>query len=87
MLTHTLKTLHPISAAALSAAPDDPDMLEDIDEFRRDLAQRISLIMESWVSEERLVLERQFDELSDDELKELAAVGRERGMRAFLAAP
>lgn len=87
MLTQTLKTLRAIPAAAPPAMPDDPDMPEDIDKFRRELARRINAFVESRLGEERVKLDTQFSALSDDELKELAAVGRERGTRAFFASP
>ncbi len=43
--------------------------------------------MESRLGKERMALNRQFAKLTDDELKELAAAGRERGMQALLQPP
>lgn len=40
------------AAVSRSGVDDDDDMPTDIDEFRRDLAQRISAIMESWPDDE-----------------------------------
>ena len=34
-----------------------------------------------------MALHRQFAKLTDDEIKELAAVGRDRGMQALLQSP
>ena len=85
-LTQTLHALQRLrcGVGAQSAANDYDDMPEDIDEFRINLAHRIDLFMESRLGKERMALDRQFAELTDDELKELAAVGRERGMQALL---
>src|SRR5690606_8807677 len=86
LLTQTLKTLRAIPAPPPAAAWDDgyDDMPADIDAFRNELARRIRAAVVSRIGEERNALNTQFAALSDDEMKELAAVGRERGMRPFL---
>ena len=83
---HALQRLR-CGAGAQSVANDYDDMPEDIDEFRRNLARRIELFVESRLGKERMALDRQFATLTDDELKELSAVGRERGMQALLPPP
>jgi hypothetical protein len=83
-LTQTLKALRAIPATPSARQIEYDDMPEDIDEFRENLARRIEAFMESRVGKERMALDRQFARLTDDELAELAAVGRERGMPALL---
>jgi len=83
ILTQTLKTLRAIPAPP--TAQDDPDPVPaDIDEFRYALARRIDAFVAARLGKERLALNKQFSALSDDEVRELAAVGRERGMRGLL---
>jgi transposase-like protein len=90
-LTQTLHAVQRLrcgmAGGANTGGDDYDDMPEDIDEFRRNLARRIEAFIESRVGPERMALDRQFKALTDDELKELAQVGRERGMHALLRPP
>jgi transposase-like protein len=87
-LTQTLHALQRLRCGTASGAntcgDDYDDMPEDIDAFRIALARRIDAFVESRVGPERVALDRQFEALTDDELKELAQVGRERNMHALL---
>jgi hypothetical protein len=80
-----LQRLHPPSGRNRDDA-DDP-VPEDMDEFRDKLARRIGGLIESTIGRERMVLNEQIAHLSDDEMRELIAVGRERGMKAPLEPP
>jgi hypothetical protein len=85
VLTQTLQTLQRLRAGEGGCADDDKPA--DMDALRENLARRINAFIESRVGKERMMLNEQFAGLSDDELKELAEVGRERGMPALLRAP
>ncbi|MEJ2379132.1 MAG: hypothetical protein P8Y53_22160 [Pseudolabrys sp.] len=85
VLTQTLKTLRAIPAAA-PPAPDD-HAPQNIDEFRETLARRIQAFIAEKVGTERYAMDRQIRDLTDDELRELIQLGRERGMEALLRPP
>jgi hypothetical protein len=84
VLTQTLKTLQGMHTNGGTGGYAYDDMPQDMDAFRNNLARRIEAFMESRLGPERMALDRQMSALTDDELKELAQVGRERGMEALL---
>jgi len=81
ILTQTLKTLRAIPPPAPAAEDDQP---MDIDELREDLARRLHALIDGRIDSERAALNHQFANLTDAQIKELAEVGRERGMEALL---
>ncbi len=85
VLTRTLKTLQGMGADAAAGRDVVEDAVpDDIDEFRMELARRIRSFVKSKIGAERYLMSRQVSALSDDELRELIALGRERGMEALL---
>jgi len=80
ILTQTLKTLRGI----VPPTKDDDPVPRDMDAFRNELARRINGLVLSRIGPERMALNDQFARLTTDELKELAEVGRERGMKPLL---
>lgn len=85
VLTQTLERvqrLHPKSGDG-KVGDDDP-VPEDIDAFRNELARRIRGFVACRIGRERMALNEQMSGLTDDEVKELIQVGRERGMQALL---
>ncbi len=88
VLTQTLKTLQGMREGAnAGGAAFDDDMPEDMDAIRHDLARRIEAFLESRVGRERMDMDNQMEALTDDELRELIQVGRERGMQGLLRPP
>jgi hypothetical protein len=88
VLTQTLERLqrlHPKSGSGKHG--DDDPVPEDMDAFREELARRIRGFVEGEIGRERMALNEQMAALTDDELKELIQVGRERGMQALLQPP
>ena len=85
-LTQALQTIQKLRGGGASAK-GDAEMPDNIDEFREELARRIRGFIESRVGSERVALDRQVARLTDDELRELVEVGRERGMQALLQPP
>jgi hypothetical protein len=88
VLTQTLERLqrlHPKSGSSKDGN-DDP-VPEDMDAFREELARRIKGFIKGRIGPERMALNQQMSALTDDEVKELIQVGRERGMRALLEPP
>jgi hypothetical protein len=88
VLTQTLKALQGMRVAgSATRAPESDNSPKDIDALREELAQRIMGLIENQVGSARMALDKQVAGLSDDELRELIQVGRERGMQALLRAP
>jgi hypothetical protein len=83
ILTQTLKTLRDLAPAA---APHDAPPV-DLDAMRAELTRRIEGLVLSRLGPLREALDRQFAELTDEQMQELAAVGRERGMEPLLLPP
>lgn len=83
ILTQTLKTLRDIAPAP------EPERVPpgDLDAMRAELARRIEGLALSQLGPVRLALDRQFAELTDGQMQELATVGRERGMEPLLVPP
>ena len=77
ILTQTLKTLRAIAPPAAAAEVEPPG---DMDALRMDLARRLNGLIMNRVGPRRMALNKQFADLTDDEMQELAEVGRERGM-------
>ena len=85
-LTQTLQTIQKLrgDSGADGQAHDEP---QDIEAFREKMALRLRGILNSRIGSERLDLDRQIAGLTDDELRQLIQIGRERGIRALLAPP
>jgi hypothetical protein len=86
-LTHALQTIQKLRAADRADADDYDEMPEDIDELRMALARRIEGFVAGRIGRPRMQLNQQLAGLTDDELRELIQVGRERGMQALLQPP
>jgi len=88
VLTQTLERLQRLHAKSGGGKDGDDDPVpEDIDEFREALARRINAFVESEIGTERMALDDQIRTLTDQELKRLIELGRERGMQALLQPP
>ena len=86
-LTQALQTIQKLRGGSGASAKGGAEMPDNIDEFREELARRIRGFIENRVGSERVALDGQVARLSDDELRELVQVGRERGMQALLQPP
>jgi hypothetical protein len=88
VMTQTLERLQRLQPGSSGSKNDADDPIPDnMDEFRYELARRINRLIEGQIGRERMTLNEQMANLSDDEVKELIAVGRERGMKALLEPP
>jgi len=86
VLTQTLERLRRLPAKSGGDKDDDPAPL-DIDALREKLTRRINGMVESAIGRPRMALNDQMSRLTDDEVRELIQVGRERGMQALLQTP
>jgi hypothetical protein len=82
-LTNALQTIQKLRGddrnEAVSGEPP-----QDMDALREELARRLHALIDSQIGSERLALDKQVAELTDDEMRELIQMGRERGMQALL---
>jgi hypothetical protein len=86
VLTQTLQTLHKLRGGSTNASEEAGEP-RDMDAMREDLARRIDALIKSTVGAERVALDQQVAELTNDELKELLEIGRERGIQSLLRPP
>jgi hypothetical protein len=88
VLTQTLQTLQQLrDGDAGRRSCDCGEEPRDMDALRNMLARRIEGLIENALGRERVLLDQQFAGLTDEQLKELAEVGRARGMQALLCPP
>jgi hypothetical protein len=80
-LTHALQTIQKLRGGTGARENEPP---RDIEALRGELARRLNGLIDSQIGDERVALGRQISGLTDDELRELIALGRERGMEALL---
>ncbi len=86
-LTQALQSIQKLRGGGGTSANGGDELPHDIDEFREELARRIEGLIEGRIGRERMNLNAQMAGLSDDEIRELIAIGRERGMEALLRPP
>lgn len=84
VMTQTLERLQRLHSKSDGKDGDDDPVPVNIDDMRNELARRINGMIESRIGRERMALDRQMSGLTDDEVRELIEVGRERGMQALL---
>ena len=85
VLTQTLERLQRLHSNSGGGKDGDDDSVpKDMDAFRDELARRINGLIENQIGRERMALNDQMSDLTDDEVKEFIQVGRERGMQALL---
>ena len=80
-LTHALQTIQKLRGGDRAGAREPP---VDLEALRAELARRLNGLIDARKGSERAALDRQIARLTDNEVKELIALGRERGMPALL---
>ena len=83
-LTQTLQTIQKLRGDSGACGQDYDDPPEDMDAFREEMAKKINSFVRCSLGEERYAMNEQMSHLTDDEVRELIAVGRERGMQGLL---
>lgn len=86
-LTQALQTLQKLRGGDRTATREHDESPPDMDALREELARRLNGLIESQIGRDRMNLNDQLSSLSDDEVREIIAVGRERGMQALLQPP
>jgi hypothetical protein len=82
-LTHAMQTIQKLRGdGGTMAVDDDPPC--DIDAFREQLAHRIRAFIMGQIGPERVAMNERLARLTDEQVKELIAFGRQRGMQALL---
>jgi hypothetical protein len=87
VLTQTLQTVKKLHAGGGAGVQDHDEAPKDVEAFREEIALKLGALIDSRRGSVRVLLNRQLEALSDDELRELIQLGRERGVQALLQPP
>jgi hypothetical protein len=87
VLTQTLQTVKKLHAGGGAGGQNYDEAPKDMEAFREEVALKLRALIDSRRGSVRVLLNRQLEALSDDELRELIQLGRERGVQALLQPP